>query len=163
MAKELSTPGGNEIAKRLHLNFVGDVNPIDHGGIFYATADWEQHGQVQCISFYRPDENGSPLIVECGTIHKPNEHDMVTAFRCCGWEIVRHLGNDTLYLEQADGEHIDRTPTIEIECTLAAFGFEPLHDMSGPLQQVFPEGKDGWINKSDVWKRITGWLISLAK
>ena len=63
------------------LQFTGDINPIDHGGLFYSTADWVEYGYADAI---RLDTSEGVLFVTIGTINKPERSDMADAFRCCG-------------------------------------------------------------------------------
>jgi hypothetical protein len=42
--KQLRTRPAYEIAKQLGLGYTGDSSPIPHGGTFYETNNWNEHG-----------------------------------------------------------------------------------------------------------------------
>lgn len=136
---DLSSMSGWDVAKHFGCDYTGDANPIDHDGTFYDARDWEQYGYASCVQFTRIADDDDALLIECGTIHKPE--DMQPCYECCG------VGDD-----------VEKTTHVQIECALAYYGAEPTEDMSGRLSQRFADGTD----EDEIWNAVTGWLQFLG-
>lgn len=52
--KRLHHLSGYDVALKLGVDYTGDVNVIDHGGLFYKLDDVE-HGYISCVSFSEAD------------------------------------------------------------------------------------------------------------
>lgn len=116
MASEMSPW---DIAKLLGVHFTGDLSPFDHGGTFYDTSNWREHGYADCVSFWTDPETDE-TVVECGTI---NRTDVDAALECYGLT--------------AEDLREDNRDCAEIESCLSHSGSETCDDMSGSLSWRF--------------------------
>jgi hypothetical protein len=119
--KNLTTRHPDRIAKDNRLEYSGGMNFIPHGGTFYETSNWEEHGYAECV---RIQESEGTLWVERGTINEPSKtEDLLSALNCCGFTIDND--NDRPgQVRQSGQEPIELTPQIEIESVLAYSGCE---------------------------------------
>jgi hypothetical protein len=137
-----------EIAKRLGIGYFGDMNPFNHNGHFYSTADWAEYGYASCVRISHYD---GLICAESGTIRKPD--DLSDAFRCGGWE---RDDEDPSKLVQG-GYVIDITPDVEIECVMDYYGMEVDQDFTGDYRVTMPED----CNERTFWKSVIGWIRGL--
>lgn len=123
------------IAEEMGLHYMGDMNPFDHGGTFYNTANWEEYGYADCVVL-EPYEGQT--LVSCGTINKLD--DMSSALECCSHD-------------QQDPNNIHE----QIYACQAYMGFETNEDFSGRYCESFPEN-----NERDGMRQAWHWVLSLA-
>jgi len=116
LVKRLIEDSPHEIAKDLGLCYTGDMNPYDHDGTFYSTADWADHDYAECLRLYRGD--GS-LFVERGVIHRPKY--LTGCFDSAGLAI--DVDEDGKRIASAwRSESFPVTDEVEIECVLGHWG-----------------------------------------
>lgn len=68
-----------ELAKKLGIHYSGDVNPFNHGGMFFESKNWPVYGYAECVEFYQV---GNVTNVCCATINKLEGDDLLSAL-CC--------------------------------------------------------------------------------
>ncbi len=128
------------IAERLEIGYSGDMNPVEHGGYFYSTRDWEAFGYADCVEFWEDPETGY-LVVQRGVINRPN--DMSSAFRCAGIE-----GQDTSNIH------------AQIDASKCYYGIESELE-HGTGMKVF--NLDTWKKEHRIWRSVRGWIEALGK
>ena len=69
-----------DIASAFGCHYNGDLNPFDHGGIFYRSDSWRRFGYAEAIGFTSGEER---TWVESGTInkHEKMERNMRLMFK----------------------------------------------------------------------------------
>jgi hypothetical protein len=68
------------IARAYGCEYSGDLSPVPHGGFFYDSRDWKEHGYANAVRFFLCEDSNRMIVERC-TINKPL--DMVPAFECC--------------------------------------------------------------------------------
>ena len=131
-----------DIAKILGCNYFGDVNPIDHGGTFYNTADWISSGSADCVHFWQ-DEDQQRLVVECGMITRRNGDELKAIADSFGETVENLLASDH----------------AEIQATHGHWGHDICQDFSGSYVKTFH------FDASDkrVWQNVMGWIKGLGE
>ena len=132
-----------ELAQQLSTNdctiqFTGDMNPFDHGGTWYETANWNRYGYSSCV---RMEDIEGRTLVSCGTINRLEGDDMESAHRCGGTP-----------------EEFRNTTVGEIEACLYYAGAEPVEDFSGRYERWFDEGEE-----SHAWEIALSWIMGLTR
>ena len=132
-----------DIAKHYGCSFSGDCNPIEHGGFFYDSRDWEAYGYASCVEFWDDHENGC-LIVQRGTIQKPSQpEDMNSAFRCIGMAV-----------DDENRENIH----AQIEAVRYYCGIEPDGTSYPDLKNFDLDQWQEWR----IWRSIEGYIQPLG-
>jgi hypothetical protein len=140
---DLASLAGWDIAVAFGCGYSGDSNPIEHGGFFYDLRDWESYGYAATVEFWSdPEASNDTLIVQTGTIHKPNRETLKNALTSIGLN-----PNDTHPLE------------AEIEATKSWVGIEP-EGTEFPYLKHFVL-KD-W-REDRIWRSIRGWIEQLGR
>lgn len=139
-----------DIAEANRLEYSGDCNPIPHGGVWYETSNWEEHGYAECV---RIQESEGTLWVESGTINKPSKDEgRLAALNCCGWM----LDDEEINHVRQHGEHsVELTPQIEIESVLAYSGMEV--DSS----ETFQERENGF-DETAIMRIVKRMLLAIV-
>ena len=135
LAKELEPLSGWQIAQRLRIEYFGDLNPINHGGLFFSTKDWECFGCADCVEFWEDPETGH-LMVSQGTIDKPDD-------------VKRAI--DDAGLEDPDYESIP----LQIECARMWNGIEKDYYHCTNAYDL-----DTW-KEWRIWRSVLPWLLNL--
>lgn len=141
-----------DIAKANRLEYSGDGSPIPHGGVWYETSNWEEHGYAECV---RIQESEGTLWVESGTINKScDPADRISALNCCGWTIDND--NDRPgQVRQHGQEPIELTPQIEIESVLAYSGMEV------SIRETFQERENGF-DETAIMRIVKRLLLAIV-
>lgn len=66
-----------EIARKLGLSYMGDVNLV-HGGYFYSMENWAEHGHVDAVEIQISENT---LFVDIGCINKIDDPDLMFKIR----------------------------------------------------------------------------------
>lgn len=102
-----------EIAKAMGIEYIGDMNPVPHGGTFYSLANWK-HDYADCVHF---SESEGTLWIEHSHVGK-DLRKLPAAFKSWGWEL-----NDGVFSH--DGQHWQEvTPQMEFEVLLSYCGID---------------------------------------
>ena len=126
------------IAKAFNVHYTGDLNPFDHGGIFYRSDSWQRYGYAETIGFVAGD---STTYVESGTIncHPKFERNMRSAFS--------HLDKGTLDELMTDLD-------FQIQETFAHWGHEP------EVLGTYTEEDSGEPGEEQAWGHILRQLFA---
>jgi hypothetical protein len=135
---ELASWNPHQIATWYGIGYSGDMNPLQHGGMFYSTRDWESWGYANVVEFWWDADIGK-LVVQCGTTNKLDGERLESAFRCCGIEQSEHSN-----------------PHAQIEACRSYAGVEP-DDYSSP-KRFGLDKTDG----ADIWGAVREWIEALA-
>lgn len=71
-----------DIAEKFGLHYSGDCCPVPHGGFWYESKNWREHGYANAI---RISESEGTLWVEEITINRI-ERDLESVKKSCDWE-----------------------------------------------------------------------------
>lgn len=137
---ELASASPWDIAKHFNCHFTGDMNPIDYGGVFYDSRDWEKNGYACAVSFMLWNNK---LFVQRGTIHK--------------WDNDKQRENAFSYIELPESEHDNIH--AQIEACLAHNGIE-LEGCNYPDAMSYD--LENWT-EANIWKSVKGWIEELGK
>lgn len=132
---ELASASPWDIATYFNCHFTGDMNPIDHGGVFYDSRDWEKNGYACAVEFFTMKNT---LYVQRGTIHKCD--DLESAFDCIG-------------LPVSDDIH------MQIEACRSHDGTEPEGNY---YPDAMSYNLDNWT-EANIWKSVRGYIEQLGK
>lgn len=139
----LASLGAWEIARFYGCDYSGDCNPLEHGGYFYDSRNWEAYGYASCVEFWEDCENDC-LVVQRGTINKPsNPEDMESAWQCIG------IAPDD---ENRSNIH------AQIDAIRSYCGIEPDGTSYPDLKNFRLEDWQEWR----IWRSIDGWLRFLG-
>lgn len=129
-----------EIADHFGCHYDGDSNPIEHGGFFYDTRDWESGGYASTVEFWW-DDDADQLVVQRGTISKPQ--DLAACWNCAGTPDDPDLRNDT---------------RAQIEAVKSYWGITP-DGVTYPDLMNFR--LDDWAEWR-LWRSVAPWLKALG-
>jgi hypothetical protein len=143
---ELHTLSGWDIAKKIGCHYSGDMNTIDHGGVFYKFDELE-HDYVPVVRFYGENvdgatfyETGSVPIPERQQAHVQSPSGQWRYERMGAWESAIKLINDCMSqysLDDAEKLLDDSLPHVLFDYLLSQRGIE-----EDNLQWFVHEGDD---------------------
>jgi hypothetical protein len=157
LAKQCNSWTGWQIAEELGLNYSGDSDPINHGGVYYETRNWLPYGYASAVELYPLDDRSEDsILVTRGTINRPDNADrMRGALGCVGaielWEEMREAGRN-------DPNNYLGLIHLEIEACRAYMGIEPNHYTQDKTYKVA-----SWRKEWRLWRSILPLLLSLQE
>lgn len=110
--KALMESSPHDIAIDNGLKYCGDVNFIPHGGYFYSTSNWKQHGYCSAVEINCEYDGTDESSIELITINKLSEIDFIKALSMHGYSI-----DDDGHIDAGNGDTMERTIELEIEVT----------------------------------------------
>ena len=133
-AEKLSQMNPWDIAQHYGIGYSGDINVIEHEGLFYEYCNWVEWGYASCVEFWRHPEHSDRLVVSVGIINRPD--DMSRAFNCCG-------------ISSPDDKN---NVFCQIEAATSYSGFEEENSVEWDLSTT---------SEVEVWKQVRPLLESL--
>lgn len=135
-AKQAASMDPHAVAAHFGLYYSGDINPFDHGGLFYSADDWVIFGYADCIEIW-PDSDTVRTVLIRGTINRDVDdiEDSMTSF-----------GIDE---EDYDSRN---SVLVQIEAAFAYIGAEP--DDHQPAQSFRTESR--------MWRHLLVILASMG-
>lgn len=136
--QHVASLAGWDVAKLAGCDYSGDHDPIQHGGFFYETENWEKYGYANIVDFCLLDDGY--LYVEQGTVNRPNDTaKLLTAIRnFCG--------------EYVDVHNIH----VQIDYCKGYNGYD--HSEYGPTRKYRLED---WPHEWRIWKSVYHVIESL--
>lgn len=161
LAHEVDEKGPYWLACELGIGYTGDVDAIQHSGLFYDRSNWLDYGYasaVELLNHYDEDDGSPLLLVTQGTINRGDDEDWMRAAQRCagdtqGWEECRaQVELDPNH--PAGLEMVDR----EIEASLGYSGIEPAHYHATRGYKT-----DTWRKEWRLWRSILPMILALQE
>jgi hypothetical protein len=125
------------IARAYGCEYSGDLSPVPHGGFFYDSRDWKEHGYANAVRFFLCEDSNRMIVERC-TINKPL--DMVPAFECCD-------------VQMSDRDLVD----AQIEACEGYMGAE-----TDEIKEFAPDANDN-LDEDKILNSVKGWIRALGK